>query len=333
MRIFEPGNMFPGFAFDPVTAATTALSVGSNLIGSKMKSDASKSAANTQSSSDAAAIAEQRRQFDSIKQLEAPFVGAGTNSVNQLQWLLGLGNPGTSQAGPGGAGAPANQTPAGEISSAGFYALHPELAVLSNPADKAKRSQMLTEWQNQQAAANQATSTAAASTAGPYPGGDFGSLSKPFSAEDFKVDPGYEFALEQGQRALQRTQAANGQLQSGAAAKAMTDYSEGVANQQYGAAYDRYNTNQSNLYNRLMGLTNVGQSAASMQANAGQTMANNVSDLTTNSGNSQAAGQLGSSAAWQTGLSNIGNLFTGNSNSGINVGTQSGLSYGPITWN
>lgn len=151
--------------------------------------------------------------------------------------------------------------------------------------------------------------------AGPaYSGfGSAGSLTKPFTVDDFHTDPGYEFALQQGQAALQRTQSANGNLSSGAAAKAINDYSMGQANQQYGAAYDRYNTNQSNLYNRLMGLTNVGQAAASNQASAGQNMANNVSDLMTNQGNSNAAGTLGQNAAWSTGLSSIASAFGGGS--------------------
>lgn len=344
MRIFDAGNMFPGFAFDPVTAIGTAVSVGSKFIGGS----SSKSAASAQGKSDDAAIREQRRQFDLVRESEAPFLGAGTNSVNQLQWLLGLG----PQAQPRDANDPGLQslkaavqplyasTVAGSAGKPIYYNSATGQASLT-PGDGFTQLDGLNTVNSYDPASYLAKIKAAydgispAASGGSYPGGGYGSLSKPFGVDDFHVDPGYEFALDQGQRALQRTQAANGHLLSGAAAKAMTEYSQGVADQQYGNAFDRYNTNQTNLYNRLMGLTTVGQSAASNQAAAGQNMANNVSDLTTNKGNSQAAGILGQNAAWQNGLGSIGNSVTGlmNNNSPSYTGTESGFNYGTINWN
>jgi hypothetical protein len=59
-------------------------------------------------------------------------------------------------------------------------------------------------------------------------------------------DPGYGFRMSQGLQALQRTQAATG-ISGGAAAKAINDYAQGTASQEYGNAYNRalqtYNTN------------------------------------------------------------------------------------------
>lgn len=52
-------------------------------------------------------------------------------------------------------------------------------------------------------------------------------------------DPGYKFRLEQGQKALERNLAAQGKYLSGAALKELTEYGQGMASQEYGAAYQR----------------------------------------------------------------------------------------------
>ncbi len=141
--------------------------------------------------------------------------------------------------------------------------------------------------------------------------GSYGTLMHPFSVSDFHTDPGYAFALQQGQDALQRTQAANGQLQSGAAAKAMDSYTQGIADQQYGAAYDRYNTNQNNMYNRLSGMVGTGQAAASGVAQAGTNSANQISGLQQQNGINNGNATMGQGAAWQTGLQNFGQAIGG----------------------
>lgn len=66
------------------------------------------------------------------------------------------------------------------------------------------------------------------------------------SSVDVTQDPGYQFRLSQGLKALQGTQAATG-ISGGAAAKAINDYAQGNASQEYGNAYNRalqsYQTN------------------------------------------------------------------------------------------
>lgn len=76
-----------------MSAVATAI-VGGAVIGgymtSQAQSDAADTAANAQTQSSQASIAEQRRQFDAIKELLAPYVNAGNSSLTAQSNLLGL---------------------------------------------------------------------------------------------------------------------------------------------------------------------------------------------------------------------------------------------------
>lgn len=157
--------------------------------------------------------------------------------------------------------------------------------------------------------------------------GTKGGLTKSFTMADYEADPGYKFRLEEGQKALARAQGAAGKYFSGAGLRGLTDYNQKSASQEYQNAYDRYNTNQTNLYNRLAGVSNSGQSAAGTMAgissDAGNSLAgvtqdtaNNIANLgagkalavgsgLTGAGNARAMGALGSGQAWITGINSL----------------------------
>lgn len=149
--------------------------------------------------------------------------------------------------------------------------------------------------------------------------------------------PAYQFALQQGQQALQRAQASTG-ITGGGAAKAIDQYSQGLASQQYGNAYNQalstYNTNsansltnyqtgvanQQNEYNRLAGIVGIGQGAVSTGAGAGANAANAESNAVqsgasqqgnylTQAASANAAGTLGSANAYAGAYQNIGNAL------------------------
>lgn len=63
--------------------------VGSTVISGVVQSKAAKSAANTQSAAADAGIAEQRRQFDAVQELMAPFVQTGTDALSRQAALVG----------------------------------------------------------------------------------------------------------------------------------------------------------------------------------------------------------------------------------------------------
>jgi hypothetical protein len=82
--------MRDGRHFDPVSALVVA---GSTLIGSKMSSDASKDAANTQSDAANHAAELQQQQFQQTRDSLQPFINTGYEAQGSLRNLLGLGTP------------------------------------------------------------------------------------------------------------------------------------------------------------------------------------------------------------------------------------------------
>jgi hypothetical protein len=67
------------------------------------------------------------------------------------------------------------------------------------------------------------------------------------TAADMGQDPGYQFRLSEGQRALERSGAARGVTNTGGNMKGLLDYGQRAASQEYGNVYDRslntYSTN------------------------------------------------------------------------------------------
>lgn len=87
-----------------------------------------------------------------------------------------------------------------------------------------------------------------------------------FTMGDFQADPGYQFRMEEGVKALDRSASSKGMLLSGAQLKGLTRYGQGMGAQEYGAAYGRWG----DAYNRLAGLAGVGQTATGAMQQAGQ---------------------------------------------------------------
>jgi hypothetical protein len=79
----------------------------------------------------------------------------------------------------------------------------------------------------------------------------------------FQTDPGYGFDLSQGLRAIDAGAASKGILSSGATIKAEQQFGTGLADQSF-----------SNYYNRLAGLSTLGESAANSDATAATGQAN-----------------------------------------------------------
>jgi hypothetical protein len=84
---------------DPITALISAVSIGGSLLSSDAQSDASNQATGAQTAASTAAIDEQRRQFDAMQKLLAPYVTGGTQAMTAQGNLLGLGGaPAQQQA-------------------------------------------------------------------------------------------------------------------------------------------------------------------------------------------------------------------------------------------
>lgn len=148
-----------------------------------------------------------------------------------------------------------------------------------------------------------------------------GALTRKFGAADFEADPGYQFQLAEGEQAANRAAAARGGYNSGRTLKELMRYGQGLASTTYQDAYNRYNTDQSNLYNRLAGIAGTGQTAATTLGNAGANYAANVGNTLTGGANAQAASRIAGANARTSGYMGAANAITG----GINNYQQSQL--------
>lgn len=144
--------------------------------------------------------------------------------------------------------------------------------------------------------------------------GEFGYLSKPFDG-NYQADPAFAKRLSEGQQAIERSAASKGGLLSGATQKALQEFAQSVASDEYANAYNRYVTEQTNLYNSLAAQAGLGSRTAELLQTSGQNVANQQGEYTTQAGNAAAAGTVSAANAWQSGLSGAGttlsNFFKG----------------------
>lgn len=117
-------------------------------------------------------------------------------------------------------------------------------------------------------------------------------LTSPISINpnDLENSDYYQFASTQGQKAVTNSAAARGLGKSGAALKGAATFAKGLATDTYKTAFDMANINQTNAYQRLLSLIQVGAGAATGTGAAGQNTANQISSSLTGQGNAQAAG-------------------------------------------
>lgn len=133
-------------------------------------------------------------------------------------------------------------------------------------------------------------------------GAEYGKYGKDFGMSDFVTDPGYLFRLTEGQKAIDRSAAARGGTQSGAALKAATRYGQDMGSQEYGNAYSRYNTNRTNRLAPLGSIATMGANAATNNAtqvgNYGTNVGNLITDTGTTQGNALLAAQRANNSAY-----------------------------------
>lgn len=110
-----------------------------------------------------------------------------------------------------------------------------------------------------------------------------------FTMSDYQQDPGYQFRLDEANKAIERSAAARGGLNSGATMKALARYSQDYAANEYQNAYNRFNSDRDRRFNRLASIAGIGQTAQGATATAGQNYANNLSNNAIQQGNTNAA--------------------------------------------
>lgn len=159
---------------------------------------------------------------------------------------------------------------------------------------------------------------------------NYGYLLRNFTGEDVANEPGYQFGMDQGMQALDRSAAARGNLLSGATLKAAQRYGQDYAGTKFNDAYQRDNNNKNRAFNWLMGLTTMGQNSNVQAATTNQQVGNNLSNLALQQGNAQAAGLMGVSNAFQNYQNN---QFQNNLLSSLNNKAYSANSGGSGGWN
>lgn len=173
-----------------------------------------------------------------------------------------------------------------------------------------------------------------------------------FTMADYTQSPGYQFQVQQGQDSVLNNASRLGGVNSGNTLKALTQFGQGAANQDFQQAYNNYNSNywntfnantqavtgnnanavtdfnannqnywntqnaytgnQSQQFNQLLALLTGGQNAAANLGSTGTNVANNVGANQIQSGQVQGAGIIGA----------------GNANSAGTVAQASGISNG-----
>ena len=139
----------------------------------------------------------------------------------------------------------------------------------------------------------------------------------PFKSQ-FKETPGYQFAVQQGERGVVNNMSALGMRGSGSALKALTEFRTGLANQTYQTYLDR-----------LSGVSTGGQVTGAQNSANSQNAANGISSSLGgiaqsigNAGAATASGYVGGANAWTGALGNFAN------NAGSYLGQRQGSGSG-----
>lgn len=192
--------------------------------------------------------------------------------------------------------------------------------------------QMFNQTQAQQQPWIQAGQTAVGQlTAGTAAGGQFSNAGN-FNAGDLNANlaPNYEFQLQQGQGALNNQNSVSGGLVGGNALQGIEAYTQGAAGNAYQQAYNNYNTNQSNVYNRLASIAGFGQTATGQNQQAGTAAGTNLANVAMTAGSNIGSAQLAAGAAQAAGYTATGNAISGGANSISSMYALNGLTGGRL---
>lgn len=317
------------------------------------QSNAANYAADLQAKQAQEALDFQKQQFATGQQNLAPWLQSGGNALQALNYGLGLPAYNSQSA-----ASPVNNgigNASSRITPTGPGTVNPQLndgqrALQVSPTAQGSYAIMGSQGGRLVGPAGRVGPAATGGTPGTSPGATiggapgayggtpgmgFGSLMQPWT-QQFNAptnvteqnDPGFQFRLQQGQQALERSAAAKGNLLTGNTARDVNSYAQDYASNEYGNVYNRalgqyqqayniFNNNQANQFNRLASLSGLGQTTAGQLNSAGQSAANNVGNILLTSGAQQgqninnaaaarASGYVGGANAYGGALSGIG---------------------------
>jgi hypothetical protein len=133
------------------------------------------------------------------------------------------------------------------------------------------------------------------------------------------MDPGYQFRMDMGNRAITGNAASNGMIQSGDTLRALQSFGQEQGSQEFG-----------NAFNRRLGLAQMGQNSAANLGFMGNQSAQNIGNLSTNM---NAGGALTPWAHMASGLGGIGvNMLAKRMSGGANpaAGVSGSNTFDPV---
>ncbi|WP_422057961.1 hypothetical protein [Sphingomonas sp.] len=287
-------------------AIVAAGGIGAAAIGSSAQSRASRDATQAAQDSTAQNAALFREARAENMQVLSPFVGRGNAAGNQINALLGLGGRATNNAGTASAstldnsGATAGPYPQDFIRGGGNVL--DQIQVRSNDGNFAR---------NVMGIGGDVMAPGVVSGIG---GGTFNANGTPATvgtqgqpapqtaqqaANDafniVKNSTGYQFRVNEGQNALNSGYAGSGLLQSGAALRALDDYRQNMASNEFGN-YMAYLGNQQGVgLSAGSAIAGVSQNYANNMASQNNAMASTIANsaLARGQGNAQLWGGVG----------------------------------------
>jgi len=122
-------------------------------------------------------------------------------------------------------------------------------------------------------------------------------LTRQYGAGDLEMDPGYQFRLGEGMKALERSAAARGGLLSGSALRGTQRFGQELASQEYMNAFNRAQAQLGTRLGTLGSLYGGGQASAQQIAGQAGQMGSNIGNLMMQGGQARASGYLGQANA------------------------------------
>lgn len=291
--------------------AAAAVLAGGAIVAGGATAAAGSAAAGAQSAAARSATNAETNMFNQTQSNLSPFIQSGTEANNALLQGLGLGTPALTSA-------QENQA---------FVALRNKYGG-NDALAGAEYSQRLK--QGPQGFADLVPGLATPDTGSMAAG----SLIAPFNPTEAQLEatPGYQFNLEQGQKAVTNANAARGLGVSGAALKGAATFASGLADSTYQNQFNNYQTQQTNVYNRLAGLAQLGQGSAAGVGSIAQQTGSSIGGNLIGAGNAQGAADMSVANSLGQSSNNLSNLLvlqslTKNGGAGIfsgNSGTGGG---------
>lgn len=297
--------------------AGAVIGAGASLLGSSRQASAASDASAAQVQAANNATQAQMTMFNQLRNDSLPFQQGGLNAFNELNFLLGLPEvgednefagsqiaqtPTTPPVSPGGGGGgrsglmrildPLNFFNGDESRLTDPLGIHGGFREQMDPLGLFGSSGGTRVNPLQQVITN--NPQGAGTLSGSQPQGNTEERRQEAIGR-FRSTPGFQFQLEEGQNAVDRSAASRGGALSGRAIKDQTRFSQGLADQTFNGHL-----------NRLAAQAGVGQVANNQLNNLGFNTAQGVANNHLNAGNARASGFVNQGNAFANGINGLG---------------------------